>query len=271
MKTLKLSLSIFFLILIITGCETEGDNIHEASLTGLEVKIAFQDDATIQYRATWNDKEILRSGKTDSTITISRDSLSGTLKVYKNNETEPELEKQMTISPGYTISLVQLPGSPIIINSGEDEADPSNRTSVKVRFMYSDMPGWGDSVKVDIFVYISDPDGVKSTRSTGVSVIVKERELSPYVELDLNQFVSDLTRYERTRTYVTDVTDIATGTLLVDHTTSSTGQIGQISFGSKRWVNDTGWKPSQKFSTCYAYLNPNTNKISFQFGFGAPW
>ncbi|MBP1614599.1 MAG: hypothetical protein H6Q13_2047 [Bacteroidetes bacterium] len=240
----------FCLISLLAGCDTEGENTY-AGYTSFMVKIEWQADADVVYKMTFDNDTI----KQNTEIIVPREQTSGILRVFRNDETTPELEQEVTIENGIELSLIQLPGSTISFSSTEDEEDPSDSARIKVRFFYNDIEGIGSSAKVDIFTSTD----LKTWESVG-STTLEEGKLSSYVELNLNHFFPSSTKTAR---FCCDITDIETGIMVAQHTSRA----GLITFqeGSSSFDSVTGFKAINKFATCQM-ASPTTYKFNYVFG-----
>ncbi|WP_071145272.1 hypothetical protein [Bacteroides ihuae] len=247
MKNVKL-LILYFFILILSGCDTEGE-YTDAGYTSFEVKIEWQADADVVYKMTFNNDTI----KQKTGIIVPIEQTSGILRVYRNNETSPELEKEVAIENGVVLSLIQLPGSAISFSPTEDEKDPSESSRIKVRFFYNGIEGIGNSAKVDIFTSTD----LRTWDSVG-SITLEEGKLSSYVELNLNHFFPASTR---SAYFCCDITDLATGVMVAQHTRRA----GLITFGSSSFDSVTGFKAINKFATCQMAA-PSTYRFDYVFG-----
>ncbi|WP_448788301.1 hypothetical protein [Bacteroides graminisolvens] len=248
MKNVK-SLILYFFILILSGCDTEGE-YTDAGYVSFRVKIEWQADANIDYKMTFDNDTI----KQNTGIIVPREQTSGVLRVYRNDETTPELEKEVTIENG-VISLIQLPGSTISLSPTVEDEDPSESSRIKVRFFYNGIEGIGNSAKVDIFTSTD----FRTWDSVG-SITLEEGKLSSYVELNLNHFFPASTR---TAYFCCDITDLATGVMLAQHTSRA----GLITFqtGSSSFDSVTGFKAINKFATCQMAA-PTTYRFNYVFG-----
>lgn len=233
-----LGLSALLLTLLLGGCEKDGVETIKGFST-VTVNMQWRADESITYKYTFDNDTI------NGMIYIPRDKTSGVLRVFKNNESTAELEQEVTLQEGRNvINLVQFPGSPVIITPVE--ADPSTTHHVRVRLFYDNITGWGKSVRVDIFAILYDPITWESIyKPTGVSVVLEEGKLSDYFELDLNQFfpanINDGVYYN------SDITDVVTGALLVDHSKGDIyGQIQYTLYGYASSNATTGWSCNVK-------------------------
>lgn len=240
----------FCLISLLAGCDTEGE-YTDAGYTSFEVKIEWQADADVVYKMTFNNDTI----KQKTGIIVPIEQTSGILRVYRNNETSPELEKEVAIENGVVLSLIQLPGSSISFSPTVDEKDPSESSRIKVRFFYNGIEGIGNSAKVDIFTSTD----FRTWESIG-STTLEEGKLSSYVELNLNHFFPSSTKTAR---FCCDITDIETGIMVAQHTSRA----GLITFqeGSSSFDSVTGFKAINKFATCQM-APPTTYRFNYVFG-----
>lgn len=105
-------------LLALFGCETESDDWKDVGYTSLSIEMEFQADETKSYTALYNDQEIsMRLG--NSNIILRSDTV-GVLKIFNDNESTPEMEETIHISPGKPISLIQLSGQPVTLYEEED-------------------------------------------------------------------------------------------------------------------------------------------------------
>lgn len=163
---------------------------NEEYFVYFSVVIPYTYDQGNTYQVLYNSQEVA-VGKDDiggykkNFIPVSE--LTGTLQVYKNNETSPVLDQEITIDPGQTIHLVQLPGEEIRIDLS-DEEDPANRNSIKVRFLNNNKNMIVDYLRIDVFAtaYSNYPNYAQYDSIT--SIVAKFNEFSPYVELDLARY-----------------------------------------------------------------------------------
>lgn len=255
MKTIKYILSIFTLSLFFSSCETDGEMISEASTTSFSVKIGWQANSDRVYKATFNDKDIILGDG----ITVSKDNLSGILKVYNGEEPTPELEETVNFSPRQTIELIQLPDSPIMLASGGSEDDPSNRNSVKVRLFYKDIPDYGNKILIDLYATVDN----STFKPIGETITLEDGKLSEYIELNLNEF------YLESPEEVIFKFDIKSleGEILLSHTASRNNSIQYDQYSAE--LNDSGWEGYYKSSICQ--LNKGGRTTRFLFAFGTPW
>jgi len=250
-----IGLCALLLTILLGGCDKEGE-LFDKEFSIFAVNMLWQADASISYKYTLDNDTI------KGLAYIPRDKTSGILRVFKNDETTAELEQEITLQEGRNdVDLVQLPESPVVISPSE--SDPSTTHHVKVRLFYKGIEGWGSSVKVDIYATV---DRVTYT-STGVSVVLEEGKLSPYFELNLNQFFPENTSEIA---FNSDITDVATGTLLVDH--SKGPNYGAIKFADDIVSFDAtnGWKSPKKCATSQM-RKQGSSLFRFLFAFGIPW
>ncbi|MBP2644302.1 MAG: hypothetical protein H6Q67_2189 [Firmicutes bacterium] len=253
MKNIHSFILFFCFLFLLVGCDNNEDVYVNKGYSLFKVKMLWQADASISYKYTLDNDSV---GSVSSYI---RGKTSGILRVFKNNETTPELEQAVTLQEGdNVVDLVQLPESPVVISPSED--DPSTAHHVKVRLFYKGIAGWGSSVKVDIYATV---DRVTYT-STGVSVVLEEGKLSPYFELDLNQFFPTNTSQV---VFNSDITDVATGTLLSNHTKGT--NYGAIQFGTTSFDATNGWKSTNKCAT--SQVKKQASLFRFLLAFGIPW
>lgn len=182
MTNTKLLAFCFFTIVFLAGCNTEGENTY-AGYTTFQVKIDFQANKDDVYRVVFNDQEINLNGNNFSS---GNGEISGTLLAYKNDETVPELETEVTIQNGTIISLVQLPDAPIsLASSGVDEKDPATRNGIKIRFFYT-LEELGSSAK--FIFYMTDGGGDMSQWDEIATINLEKGKFSPYIEFDLAKY-----------------------------------------------------------------------------------
>lgn len=254
MKNIHSFILFFCFLFLLVGCDNIEDVYVNKGYSLFKVKMLWQADASISYKYTLDNDSV---GPVSSYI---RDKTSGILRVFKNNETTPELEQAVTLQEGdNVVDLVQLPESPVVISPSE--SDPSTAHHVKVRLFYKGIAGWGSSVKVDIYATV---DRVTYT-STGVSVVLEEGKLSPYFELDLNQFFP--TNPSQV-VFNSDITDVATGTLLVNHSKGT--NYGAIQFGTTSLDATNGWQSTNKCATSQM-KKQGSSLFRFLLVFGTPW
>jgi len=227
-----LGLCTLLLTLLLGGCDIDGVETIKGFST-VAINMQWRADESITYKYTLDNDTI------NGMIYIPRDKTSVILRVFKNNESTAVLEKETTLQAGQNvINLVQFPGSPVTITPVE--ADPSTTHHVRVRLFYENITGWSNSVKVDIFATVDR----KTYTPTGVSVVLEEGKLSDYFELNLNQFFPANTSKIY---YNSDITDVATGALLVDHSKGSNyGQIQYTQYGYASLDATTGWSCNVK-------------------------
>lgn len=253
MKNIHLFILFFCFLFLLIGCDKNGESLDKG-YSLFEVNMLWQADASISYKYTLDNDTV------SGLAYIPRDKTSGILRVFKNDETTPELEQEVTLQGGSNIiDLVQLPESPVMISPSE--SDPSTAHHVKVRLFYKGIEGWGSSVKVDIYATV---DRVTYT-STGVSVILEEGELSSYFELDLNQFFPTSTSPVY---FNSDITDVVTGTLLVNHSKGT--NYGAIQFGTTSLDATNGWQSTNKCATSQM-KKQGSSLFRFLPVFGIPW
>lgn len=258
MKRIYLLLLLFSILASLSSCDTEGNFIDTGYNTFGGVKILWQADNTIKYKLTLDGDSI-------SKVYYPSDKTKGILKVFKNDETTPELETEVAIN-GKQVELVQMPESPIMLAANNDETNPSNRNSVKVRFFIpSNFNDWANSVQVDIYATVDK----KNYTPTGKSLTLEKGKLSDYVELNLNMFFPESSN---TVTFNFDVKDMD-GNILVDHTASKSKN-NQILFqsGSSK-LTDTGWEPINKFATTQMEKKTAGSNVLYRFlyKFGTSW
>lgn len=183
MTNTKLLVFCFFSIIFLAGCDTEGENTTDTRYITFRVKIDFQANKDDVYRVVFNDQEINLNGNNFSS---GNGEISGTLLAYKNDETVPELETEITVQNGTIISLVQMPDSPISLAlSGADEEDPATRNGIKMRFFYA-LEELGSSAK---FVFcMTDGGGDMSQWDEIATINLEKGKFSPYIEFDLAKY-----------------------------------------------------------------------------------
>jgi len=182
MKNVNLLVLYSLVLILLAGCDYE-NKYAEVGFIKYEIKIDFQADKNNVYKVLFNNENI--DLNTDSYL--SRDAeASGTLLVYKNDETVPELETEVTIQDGTIISLVQLPDSPIsLASSGVDEKDPATRNGIKIRFFYT-LEALGSSAK--FVFYMTDGGGDMSQWDEIATINLEKGKFSPYIEFDLAKY-----------------------------------------------------------------------------------
>ncbi len=158
------------------------------------VNIPYMYDTGNTYRFFYNDQEVTVDEFEHPKTYIPVSELTGTLQVYKNDETNPVLNQEITIDPEQTINLVQLPGEEIRVDLS-DEEDPANRNSIKFRFLHNTRTGFFgidlDSIRVDVFATAySNQYNYNQYDSIG-SVVAKFNIFSPYVELDMATYYEE--------------------------------------------------------------------------------
>lgn len=256
MKNIHSFILFFCFLFLLVGCDNNEDSYVDKGYSLFGVNMLWQADASIGYKYTLDSDTV----KVGEAFYLPRDKTSGIFRVFKNDETTPELEQEVTLQEGNNvIDLVQLPESSVVISPSED--DPSTTHHVKVRLFYKGIAGWGSSVKVDIYATV---DRVTYT-STGVSVVLEEGKLSPYFELDLNQFFPTNTSQV---VFNSDITDVATGALLVDHSKGT--NYGAIQFGTTSLDATNGWKSTNKCATSQM-KKQGSSLFRFLLTFGTPW
>nr|WP_320059269.1 hypothetical protein [uncultured Bacteroides sp.] len=258
MKNIHSFILFFCFLFLLVGCDENGESFDKG-YSLFEVNMLWRADESISYKYTLDNDTV----KGSTSTYIPRDKRSGILRVFKNNETTAELEQEVTLQEGSNIvDLVQLPESPVVISPSE--SDPSTTHHVKVRLFYKGIEGWGSSVKVDI--YATADYGMTYT-STGVSVVLEEGKLSPYFELNLNQFFPENTSEIA---FNSDITDVATGTLLIDHSNgTNSGAIQFADFLSFDGIN--GWKSFPNKCATSQMTKQGSSLFRFLPVFGIPW
>ena len=257
MKTIQKAFFVLVALLSLASCETNEEMISYGYTTFGGVTILWQADNTINYSFTFDGDSIDERER----FPLPKDRITGVLRAFKNEETEPELEEAVAID-GNIIELIQMPNTPIAIVSGSDEADPSDRNKVKVRLFYNNVEGWGSSVKVDMYA-TADRTNYESVGQ----VVLTEGKLSDYFELDLNRFYRE--DPTQTRIYFnSDITDLDTGKLLQDH--SVTYRQGMISIPSVS-VGESGLESTYKFLTNQPQVLSSFTRFNYIYNISKTW
>lgn len=253
MKKIYLYIPLFCILLSFAGCDTEGEVVDTGFIT-TDVNLVWKADNTASYKLTLDGDTV------KSQMHFSRDKKKAMLRAFKNNETTPELEEEVTLENNKRIELIQLPGSKISFYKASEETDPSSEHNVKLRLFYSTTEGWGKSVKVDIWA--------KAGRRgehvpTNISMILKEGKLSDYTELNLNYFLPD---NEGSPKFYAEITDVETGKQLADQFDTRIGIGSMGEFDSNR-----GYKNEYKLVTAQLSIDEFSTSFVFISGLCTPW
>ncbi|WP_394700335.1 hypothetical protein [uncultured Bacteroides sp.] len=182
MTNIKLLAFYFLATFFLGGCDTEGENTY-AGYMAFQVKIDFQANKDDVYKIVFNGENI---DLNKATYLSGSGEMSGTLLAYKNDETMPELETEVTVQNGTVISLVQLPDSPIsLASTSTDEEDPETRNRIKMRFFYT-QEELGSTAK--FVFYMTDGGGDMSQWDEIANINLEKGKFSPYIEFDLAKY-----------------------------------------------------------------------------------
>lgn len=234
------------------------------------INIPYMYDTGNTYRVFYNDQEVT----VDEFTYIPVSELTGTLQVFKNDENDPVLDEEITIDPGQTINLVQLPDEEIRVDLS-DEEDPANRNSIKVRFLNNKQYMFVDYLRIDVFATSYSNQYNYSQYDSIASVVAKFNEFSPYVELDLAKYYEDpsVTAPDGDLFVAWKLYNAETGEQLLPVPTSSP-YYGKF-YGIWRELvepDDRGPRSKYKFITCGFYkITASSKNYNILFVYGTEW
>lgn len=249
---------------------------NEKDYSYFSVNIPYTSDKDNTYQILYNGQKVA-IGKNDSGLNFKKNfipasELTGTLQVYKNNETSPVLDQEITIDPGQMINLVQLPNEEIRIDLSEEE-DPANRNSIKVRFLNNNKYMIVDYLRIDVFVTASSNNKNYAQYDSITSIVAKYNEFSPYVELDLARFYNNSTITDPRLYIAYKLYNEETGERLLPAPTSSPY------YGNNSYIYETLLEPNDRGPlSLYKFLTWKFNKYSASsknygllFVYGTEW
>lgn len=256
----------------LTACETEGDSIGmEQGYNTLTVKLQFQANKDVAYYAILDGEPMPTLDAYGASVILPKSEESVSLKVYAEGSAIPELEETIEMEDGsMTVSLVQLPDSPIsIASTGAEEADPATRNRIKIRFFYA-QEDLGNSLKINVFG--TDGGGDFSTWDEITSFTMEKGKFTDYIEFDMAKYYTSETAAAgeyHDPMYCFDVTDLDSGEKIMDYTTF--GLRVDLTWDIYELPDENGARSGYKFMSSEMIIDREYGYGYFQFAFGTPW
>lgn len=200
------------------------------------------------YKVVFNDLELNNGVNYMS----KKDDLTGSIEIYKEEETIPVFSKAISLDSGSSINIMQLSETEFLSVPTNDEPDPESERYTKVRFFYTS-DGIPDVASVKLIVYATDYGLYSTFAEIGSIEELKVGELSAYLTCDWQYFT--LINGKST-IFLYDLINLATGEKIVDHTvkkvSTSLSQSSNWKFATQRIIS-SGKKMTQVSALCSSW------------------